>query len=108
MRFKVLVLLACASGHSFAAQEKDVKVFFQRTCAACHGPDGSGKAINGQRLPGRIFTDARWQTKEKDADLMKSILKGKGGMPSFQSQLSEAEAEKMVAEVIRPFAARKK
>lgn len=108
MRFKALVALLCGSWLSLAAQEKDLKVFFQRTCAACHGPDGSGRAVNGQRLPGRVFADPRWQSKEKDADLVKSILKGKGGMPSFQSQLSEAEAEKMVTDVIRPFAARKK
>jgi mono/diheme cytochrome c family protein len=92
----------------FPAEQKDMKLFFQRTCAACHGQDGSARGLNGQKLPGRILSDARWQGGKKDAELVKSILKGKGGMPAFQSQLSEAEAETLVAEIIRPLAARKK
>jgi mono/diheme cytochrome c family protein len=91
-----------------SAEQKDVKLFYQRTCAACHGLDGSGKGLNGQKLPGRVLSDVRWQGSKKDSELVKSILNGKGGMPSFQSQLSEVEVETMVTEVIRPLAARKK
>lgn len=85
-----------------------MKLFFQRTCAACHGLDGSGRGPNGQKLPGRVLSDARWQGSKKDSELVNSILKGKGGMPSFQSQLSETEVETLVTEIIRPLAARKK
>lgn len=106
--FKVLMLVTGCSLSLVSAQQKDVKLFFQRTCAACHGLDGSGRGLNSQKLPGRVLSDARWQGSKKDADLVKSILKGKGGMPSFQSQLSEAEVETLVAEIIRPLAARKK
>ncbi len=108
MGFKVLVLLFGGALAMSAAEPRDLKVFFQRTCAACHGPDGSGRGSSGQKLPGRALSDARWQSKEKDSDLAKSILKGKGGMPAFQAQLSQAEVEQLVAEVIRPLAARKK
>ena len=106
--FKVLVFIVGGSILGYSAEQKDLKVFFQRTCAACHGPDGSGRGPGGQKLPGRVLSDARWQGSKKDADLVKSILKGKGGMPSFQSQLSEAEVEKLVTEIIRPTATRKK
>lgn len=111
MGFNVLKIFMMMAGCSFSlmsAQQKDVKFFFQRTCAACHGLDGSARGLNGQKLPGRVLSDARWQGSKKDSDLVKSILKGKGGMPSFQSQLSEAEVETLVAEIIRPLAARKK
>ncbi len=106
--FKIFVMLAGCSFSLMPAQQKDVKLFFQRTCAACHGLDGSARGLNGQKLPGRVLSDARWQGGKKDSDLVKSILKGKGGMPSFQSQLSEEEVETLVAEVVRPLAARKK
>lgn len=110
MDFRVFKVFLMVVGGSFAlvgAQQKDVKLFFQRTCAACHGLDGSARGLNGQKLPGRVLSDARWQGSKKDSDLVKSILKGKGGMPSFQAQLSEADVETLVAEVIRPLAARK-
>lgn len=108
MGLKVFLILASCSLSLVTAEQKDVKVFFQRTCAACHGMDGSARGVNGQKLPGRVLSDARWQGSKKDADLVKSILKGKGGMPAFQSQLNEAEVEALVAEIIRPLAARKK
>ena len=108
MGFKVFFVMAGCSLSLVSAEQKDVKLFFQRTCAACHGLDGSGRGQNGQKLPGRVLSDARWQSGKKDADLVNSILKGKGGMPSFQSQLSETEVETLVAEIIRPLAARKK
>ncbi len=106
--FKVYLVMAGSSLALVSAEPKDVKLFFQRTCAACHGLDGSARGLNGQKLPGRVLNDARWQGGKKDGELVKSILKGKGGMPSFQSQLSETEVEILVAEVIRPLAARKK
>lgn len=108
MGFKVFFVMAACSLSLVSAAQKDVKLFFQRTCAACHGLDGSARGLNGQKLPGRVLSDARWQGSKKDADLVNSILKGKGGMPSFQSQLSETEVETLVAEIIRPLAARKK
>jgi mono/diheme cytochrome c family protein len=39
--------------------------------------------------------------------MVKSILKGKGSMPAFGAQMSEAEALQLVTEVIRPMAAKK-
>jgi len=90
-----------------STQSKDLKAFFQRTCATCHGPDGSGRAANGARLFGRNLADAKWQAKQKDSDLVKIILRGKGAMPGFRAQLSEEEAKVMVSEVIRPLAAKR-
>ncbi len=106
--FKVFMVMTGCSLSLVSAEPKDLKLFFQRTCAACHGLDGSARGLNGQKLPGRVLSDARWQGGIKDVELVKSILKSKGGMPSFQSQLSETEVETLVAEIIRPLAARKK
>jgi hypothetical protein len=60
------------------------------------------------RLEGRPLNDARWQAKVTDAELVKSIREGRRSMPSFKSQLSEAEAQKLVTDLIRPMAARRK
>ena len=91
-----------------AQQPMDVKAFFLRSCAVCHAPDGSGRLATGQRLPGRPLNEARWQARAKDSDLIKYILNGQGAMPGFKGHLTEAEVQRLVTEVIRPLAARKK
>jgi len=56
---------------------------------------------------GRNFQDARWEAKQREADLVASILQGKGAMPGFRRQLSEAEVRRLVAGVVLPLAGRK-
>jgi mono/diheme cytochrome c family protein len=91
-----------------SAEVRDLKSFYHERCAVCHGTDGTGRAANGDRLGGRAFTEPRWLAKQQEAALAASILKGRGAMPGFRRQLSEIEARRMVGEVIRPLAARKK
>ncbi len=105
----VLVLLA-ATG--LAAQSpkdtaKDMKALYQRSCAMCHGEDGSGRGPNGQRLGGKDLANPRWQARTRDSQMVNAILKGKDSMPAFGAQMSEADALKLVTEVIRPMAAKK-
>ena len=95
-------------GSPLVAEGRDLKAFFQERCAACHGPDGSGRGVNGARLGGRNLTDLRWQAKQDEAALVTSVLKGRGAMPGFRHQLSEAEAGQLLAMVLRPPGARKK
>lgn len=100
----ILLLLAAP----LSAEVRDLKAFFQERCAGCHGPDGSGQAANGTRLGGRNLTDSRWLAKQEEASLVTSILKGRGAMPGFRRQLSEAEARRLLADLTHPTAARKK
>lgn len=90
-----------------AAEVRDLKAFFLQRCAACHGSDGTGRGPNGDRLGGRNLSDARWLAKQKEADLVASILKGRGAMPGFRRQLSEAEAKRLLSGVLRPVFPRK-
>ena len=103
-RVLAAVLLALPA---LAAQPRDMKAFFQQSCAACHGPEGNARSVTGAKLPGRNLADARWQSRMTDTQLEKAILKGKGAMPAFGAMLSEAEAQKLVDEVVRPLGARK-
>jgi mono/diheme cytochrome c family protein len=101
----LLLVLLCAPA---SAEVRDLKAFFQERCAVCHGHDGTGRGPNGIKLGGRNFQDARWEAKQQEADLVASILRGKGAMPGFRRQLSEAEAHRLVTSVILPLASRKK
>jgi mono/diheme cytochrome c family protein len=91
-----------------AAEVRDLQAFYQERCAVCHGVDGTGRGPNGGRLGGRNLTDLRGEAGQEEADLVASILHGKGAMPGFSRQLSEAEARRLLASAIRPPARRKK
>jgi mono/diheme cytochrome c family protein len=104
-------LVACGlllQGLSLRAEGRDLKAFFQERCSVCHGLDGSGKGPGGIRLGGRNLADSRWWAKQEEAALMASLLRGRGAMPGFQRQLSEAEARRLLSEVVRPLATRRK
>jgi mono/diheme cytochrome c family protein len=77
---------------------------FGRFCAKCHSSDGRGTTAR-QRMPGiPNFTLLAWQGKRSDAQLLVSVLDGKGSeMPSFREKLSRAQARDVLTHV-RSFA----
>ena len=82
----------------------DLKAFFATNCVKCHGPDGSAQGAEGKKLGGFDFTDTKKAAKETDADMVKTIRKGLFfgmTMPAFKDQLTEADAQLMVKEVLR-------
>ena len=103
-----MLLLLLLLTRPVAAEVRDLKAFFQERCAVCHGPDGTGRGPGGVRLGGRNLATARWLAEQTEADLATSILRGKGAMPGFRRQLSEPEVRRLLANVIRPMAGRKK
>ena len=97
-------LIVCwwlAQGLLLPAEGRELKAFYQTSCAACHGQDGTGRGPGGIRLGGRNLLDSRWLAKQEDAHLVASVLRGRGAMPGFRRQLSEGEARQLVHEVTR-------
>jgi mono/diheme cytochrome c family protein/uncharacterized membrane protein len=81
------------------------RALFQRLCVLCHGADGTGSTARDQMLETPDFTDASWQARRGDAQLMESILDGKGSeMPPLREKISEEQARGLVA-YIRSLAA---
>jgi mono/diheme cytochrome c family protein len=70
---------------------------YTRYCARCHGDDftGNGWRERGRQLPN--FSSAAWQHSRSDAQLLVSIVEGKGArMPAFGDRLSQAQARDLV------------
>lgn len=91
---------ATRSGSSSALRERlrGATDLFQRRCARCHAPDGTGNTF-----PAPDFTDSRWQKQRSDKQLLVSILEGKGhAMPPFRGKVSEEGADELVT-LIRTF-----
>jgi len=101
-------LMAEAPKEAPKFQGGDLQKYWMDACARCHGVNGSGRDNNGKQLPdaGFDFTDSRKANKKKDESWVKDILNGHDKMPAFKDKMSEADARKMVTEVLRKFAAK--
>jgi mono/diheme cytochrome c family protein/uncharacterized membrane protein len=77
---------------------------YRKHCVRCHGTDGKGKLAR-RRLKVPDFTAASWQARRSDAQLLASILDGKGDeMPGWRGKISKEQARGLVAH-LRAFAA---
>jgi mono/diheme cytochrome c family protein/uncharacterized membrane protein len=77
---------------------------FQKHCAKCHGTDGTGRSMRQRNPELPNFADRAWQAQRRDAQLLASILDGKGKrMPSWREKMSEEQARSLVA-YVRAFA----
>ena len=86
---------------SFADEGTDL---FKSKCAMCHGPDGAGKTMMGEKLKIPALQSADVQ-KKSDADIKTIITRGKDKMPAYEAKLSKEQIEKL-AGFIRDLAKR--
>jgi mono/diheme cytochrome c family protein len=76
---------------------------FQQFCIVCHGPDGTGSIMRPSMPPIPNFTDPAWQKSKQSAELLASIMDGKGTlMPANNQRLTRDQARDLVA-FIRAF-----
>jgi mono/diheme cytochrome c family protein/uncharacterized membrane protein len=96
-----------AKGPAEAPRAEDTapaaKTLYQKHCQRCHGEDGTGKQRTARKnVPD--FSRRDWQERRSDAQLLQSILEGKGSkMPPWREKLSEDQARSLVV-YIRTFA----
>jgi cytochrome c oxidase cbb3-type subunit 3 len=80
--------LAGCSNDAGPAVPIDPAVMYAQNCARCHGADGRGDAEIKKTLPVRDFSDATFLAKANTEDIARTIMAGKGQMPSFGASLS--------------------
>jgi mono/diheme cytochrome c family protein/uncharacterized membrane protein len=77
---------------------------FRQRCVKCHGADGAGNQARARLPEIPDFTNASWHARRADAQLIASVLDGKGSeMPPNRGKISEVEARDLVA-YVRAFA----
>jgi ubiquinol-cytochrome c reductase cytochrome b subunit len=73
---------------------------YRSYCLACHDADGRGSSVKKAIPEVPDFTDLKWQALRTDAELLHSILEGKGKfMLPTKDKLSKVDAERMVGYV---------
>jgi mono/diheme cytochrome c family protein len=73
---------------------------FRQHCVKCHGADGTGSKVRRRRPEIPDFTDPEWQARRSDAQVLASILDGKGKeMPPWREKINEEQARRLVAYV---------
>jgi cbb3-type cytochrome c oxidase subunit III len=69
-------------------------LFAAQKCTTCHGADGKGK-LKG--VPD--FTDAAWQKKQTDTEMIETIKKGHKPMPPYEGKITDDQITALVAYV---------
>jgi mono/diheme cytochrome c family protein len=73
-------------------------------CVSCHQADGKGVAVmkaSMKDLPD--FTDAAWQKKATDVEMIETIKNGHKPMPAYKDKLNDDQIKALVA-YVRKFA----
>lgn len=101
MKKTLTVILALGVIGFVSAKAADAKENWEKSCAKCHGADGSGQTTMGKKLNAKDYTKADIQAALKDDAMIKAIKEGvKEGettkMKAF-SDLSDDEAKALVA-----------
>lgn len=100
--FAALLISTLAWGQSSADAGATT---FKSKCAMCHGPDGSGKTVMGEKLKIRDLHSTEVQSQD-DAALAQIVTKGKEKMPAYDGKLSKEQIEQVVA-YVREFGKKK-
>ena len=79
----------------------DPAAFFLKSCAGCHGQDGSSTRPDGKKGKAQDLTDAWWQKHTRNDEIVDAVLNGRRHMPPFKGRISEADALKLAVEVVR-------
>jgi cytochrome c6 len=97
----VVAVLCLSSGLAIAQSGKvgsEGETLFKAKCAMCHGPDGSGKTMMGERLK---IPDLRSEEVQKrtDAQLKEIITNGKAKMPAYKGKVTPEQVDQLVTEI---------
>jgi len=79
----------------YPAEKVDAHGLFVENCAVCHGQNGRAHGFHGIFLGAQNLTDADWQMRTMDQEIVRAIQAGPGLMPAFDEKLSPSEIEAM-------------
>jgi cytochrome c6 len=94
----IWAVLLCGGPVAFG----DAASLYDKSCASCHGKDGSGTTKMGKKTKAKDYRDAKVQASFTDAEGIKVIKDGKGKMKGYKNRLADADC-KALMDYIRAF-----
>ena len=95
-------MVAFFSGTPISRADIDARKLYMTHCKTCHGTDGKPTDL-GIGLEARDFTDAAWQAKTADEQIIKQINDGTPDkMMPFKEKLTPDEVKALIP-VVRSF-----
>ena len=88
----VIAFVAAAQANKAGAE------LYKKSCAMCHGADGSGSNPMGQKMGVKDLKSPEVQ-KQTDAELTQMISKGKGKMPAYGEKLKPEQIKDLVTSI---------
>ncbi len=85
-------LVALSASVAAVADVAAGKALYTKHCLACHHPDGRAKVKGAPDLSSKAA-----QGKITDAQFLKILLNGAGGMPGYKRVMSEPQAKDVMA-----------
>jgi mono/diheme cytochrome c family protein len=81
---------------------RSTDALYKKTCSKCHDADGKGTSARDSMPEIPDFTSALWQQSRTGAQLIVSILDGKGArMPAFADRLGREKARELIHTIRR-------
>lgn len=77
----------------YPADKVDAHGLFVENCAVCHGKNGRAHTFHGRLFAAQNLTDATWQAKTADDEIIYAIKTGPREMPAFGKKLSQSEID---------------
>lgn len=87
-----VIAMFCAASASHAQAAADT---YKAKCMMCHAADGTGNTPAGKSMGALPFKSAAL-IKASDADLIAATTNGKGKMPAYKSQLTDAQISALI------------
>ena len=97
-----LILVASMFASSGVILAADASETWAKSCASCHGKDGSGDTTMGKKNNVANYQDAAVQAKFTDDQAFETIKNGKEKMKAYKEKLTDEEIKGLVA-YIRTF-----
>jgi mono/diheme cytochrome c family protein len=102
--FQALQLSPQGQARQNADNKPKANSLYRKYCQQCHGENGKGTDARKMFPEIPDFTSEKWQKRRSDAELVISILDGKGtSMPQFADKFNRERGKALVA-FVRSFA----